>query len=202
MKISKLTIAALFAAGFITTSATAGFAEDKPAISGDCVEGYSAVYNEDGFVSCELDVPVDITDVKPIDSCWETEDGVNVCARGGMVPMPLTVDEPTVDSPDCTVTTDEDGKEMSACFRAYTTTGADGEDMELMDGAVDETMIRDLDIEPISEEVDETLMYQSGVAMPASGSDTSSSNMLAAFGVLVAALGALGIGISRQKEAK
>jgi hypothetical protein len=32
--------------------------------------------------------------------------------------------------------------------------------------------------------------------------DQTASNTLAAFGVLVAALGALGIGISRQKEAK
>lgn len=193
MKISKFAIAALFAAGFITTSATAGFAEDKPAISGDCVEGYYAVYNEDGFVSCELDVPVDITDVKPIDSCWVTEDGIDVCARGGMVPMLLTVDEPSIEPAteptDCTVTTDAEGKEISACFRAVPF------DAPVEDG----TLLGTEDGEPV---VDETLMYQSGVAMPASGSDNNSSNMLAAFGVLVAALGALGIGISKQRTAK
>ena len=197
MKISKLAIAALFAARFITTSATAGFAEDKPAISGDCVEGYYAVYNEDGFVSCELDAPVDITDVKPIDSCWVTEEGIDVCARGGMVPMPFTAEEPTVDAPDCAVTIDAEGNETSPCFRAvpYEVTAEDGEVIAPVDGEVDETLLRD-------GEVDETLMFQSGVAMPASGSSDGSSNMLAAFGVLVGALGALGIGISRQREAK
>ncbi|MFZ4117459.1 MAG: hypothetical protein ACOYKO_03110, partial [Rhodoluna sp.] len=56
MKISKIAIAALFAAGFVTASASAGFAEDepKPQIAIDCMEGYSAVYSEDGTSgSCE-----------------------------------------------------------------------------------------------------------------------------------------------------
>jgi hypothetical protein len=114
-----------------------------------------------------------------------------------MVPMPFTAEEPTVDAPDCTVTTDAEGKETSACFRAvpYEVTAEDGEVIAPVDGEVDNSPLRD-------GEVDETLMFQSGIATPASGTDNSSSNMLAAFGVLVAALGALGIGISRQKEAK
>lgn len=196
MKISKIAIAALFAAGFVTVSASAGFAEDKPQIAIDCIEGYSAVYSDDGSsATCEPDAEVYVDDLKPIDSCWETEDGVNVCARGGAVPMPTTLDGP-VDG-GCTTTTDADGNELTACYDAVPyTIGEDGEVIEPVDGGiVDDTMLRD-------GEVDETLMYQSGVAMPGSSSDVPASNLLAAFGVLVGALGAFGIGISRQRETK
>jgi len=201
MKISKIAIAALFAAGFITASASAGFAEDepKPQIAIDCMEGYSAVYSEDGSSgSCEADAVVYDGDPKPIDLCWETEDGINVCARGGGVPMPDTLDDTpvAVDATDCMVTVDADGNEVGSCEAvAYDTTAGDGEELPPVDGEVDESLLRD-------GEVDETLMYQTGVAMAASGSSDGSSNMLAAFGVLVGALGAFGIGISRQREAK
>jgi hypothetical protein len=192
MKISKIAIAALFAAGFITASASAGFAEDKIPPILDCAVGYSAVYSEDGsFGSCEADAEVYVDDPRPIDSCWETEDGTNVCARGGMVPMPANGEEETpIEPTDCMVTIDAEGNELTACYDAvpYDTTTEDGS----LGGEVDESVLRN--------EVDETLMFQSGVAK--SGSDNSSSNALAAFGVLVAALGALGIGISRQKDAK
>jgi hypothetical protein len=199
MKISKIAIAALFAAGFITASASAGFAEDKIPPILDCAVGYSAVYSEDGTSgSCEADAVAYDGDPKPIDSCWETEDGINVCARGGGVPMPATLDETPVpiDATDCLLTLDADGNEVGSCEAvAYDTTAGDGEELPPVDGGVDESLLRD-------GEVDETLMYQSGVATPASGSNSGSSNMLAAIGVLVAALGALGIGISRQKAAK
>ena len=201
MKISKIAIAALFAAGFITASASAGFAEDepKPQIAIDCMEGYSAVYSEDGTSgSCEADAVEYDGDPKPIDSCWETEDGINVCARGGGVPMPDTLDDTpvAVDATDCMVTVDAEGYESTSCYDAVPfTTDEDGGMIEPGDGEVDESLLRD-------GEVDETLMYQTGVAMPASGSSDGSSNMLAAFGVLVGALGAFGIGISRQREAK
>jgi hypothetical protein len=192
MKISKIAIAALFAAGFITASASAGFAEDKIPPILDCPVGYSAVYSEDGSSgSCEAEAEVYVDDPRPIDSCWETEDGTNVCARGGMVPMPANGEEETpIEPTDCMVTIDAEGNELTACYDAvpYDTTTEDGS----LGGEVDESVLRN--------EVDETLMFQSGVAK--SGSDNSSSNALAAFGVLVAALGALGIGISRQKDAK
>jgi len=221
MKISKIAIAALFAAGFITASASAGFAEDepKPQISIDCIEGYSAVYSEDGTSgSCEADAEVYVGEPTPIDSCWETEDGTNVCARGGTVPGTANGEEPTpidscwetedgtnvcarggtvpgtangeepmpIDAPDCMITTDADGNVARSCeeFVLYDTPADDGSL-----GGEDEGM-----------GVDETLMFQSGVGK--SGSDNSSSNALAAFGVLVGALGALGIGLSRQKDAK
>jgi hypothetical protein len=198
MKISKIAIAALFAAGLVTASASAGFAEDepKPQISIDCIEGYSAVYSEDGSSgSCEADAVAYTTeegdvDVKPIDSCWETENGINVCARGGMVPMPASTDGEPIDPTDCMLSIDADGNEVGSCedIVLYDTPGEDGS----LGGDVDESVLKN--------DVDETLMFQSGVGT--SGTDNSSSNALAAFGVLVAALGALGIGISRQKDAK
>jgi hypothetical protein len=197
MKISKIAIAALFAAGFITSSAAAGFADEKPQPVIDCMEGYTAVYSEDGYsVSCEEDAVAYTTeegdvDVKPIDSCWVTEDGTNVCARGGMVPMPANGEEEApIDPTDCMLTIDAEGNEVGSCEEIvlYDTPGEDGS----LGGDVDESLLRN--------DVDETLMFQSGVGM--SESDNSSSNALAAFGVLVAALGALGIGISRQKDAK
>ena len=46
-------------------------------------------------------------------------------------------------------------------------------------------------------------MYQSGVTKSgATPNDQTASSTLAAFGVLVGALGALGIALSRQKEVK
>jgi hypothetical protein len=201
MKISKFAIAALFAAGFISASATASFAEDKPELVIDCAEGYFAVYSEDGTsASCELDAEVSLysEEPRPIDSCWVSEEGINSCARGGMVPMPVSIDEPAIEPiepTDCMITVDADGNESTACYDAVPyTTSENGEVIAPLDGEVDESLLRD--------GVDENLMYQSGVAMPAAGSSGNSSNMLAALGVLVAALGALGIGISRQREAK
>ncbi len=192
MKISKIAIAALFAAGFITSSAAAGFADEKPPISIDCMEGDTAVYSEDGSSgSCEAEAEVYVDEPRPIDSCWETEDGINVCARGGTVPGTANGEEPMpIDAPDCMITTDADGNVVRSCeeFVLYDTPADDGG----LGGGIPDSWLRD--------DVDETLMYQSGVAM--SGSDNSSSNALAAFGVLVGALGALGIGLSRQKDAK
>ncbi|MFZ4117119.1 MAG: hypothetical protein ACOYKO_01355, partial [Rhodoluna sp.] len=129
--------------------------------------------------------------------CEFNEDGINPCVRGGGVTMLATLDDTpvAVDATDCMVTVDADGY-ASSCYDAVPfTTGEDGGMIEPVDGKVDESLLRD-------GEVDETLIYQSGVAMPASGSSDGSSNMLAAFGVLVGALGAFGIGISRQREAK
>jgi hypothetical protein len=192
MKISKIAISALFAAGFITSSAAAGFADEKPQIYIYCIDGYTAVYSEDGSSgSCEAEAEVYVDDPRPIDSCWETEDGTNVCARGGRVPMPANGEEETpIDPTSCMITTDADGNVVGSCedIVLYDKPAEDGG----LGGGIPDSWLRD--------DVDETLMYQSGVAM--SGSDNSSSNALAAFGVLVGALGALGIGLSRQKDAK
>ena len=183
MKISKIAIVALFAAGFLTTAAS-------PSMATSCAEGYVAVETgTEPEYSCE---PVEATeesvDVKPIDSCWTTEDGTDVCARGLMEPMPANGEEIPVDGGDCTVSTDPEGNELKACYDAvpYEVTGEEGEGVIVDEGTVDET-----------------LMYQSGVVKSGATPNTqTASSTLAAFGVLVGALGALGIGLSRQKEAK
>ena len=181
MKISKIAIAVLFTAGFLTTSASASMATS-------CAVGYEAV-----GMSCEPIEVVEAVDgeveVKPIDSCWTTEDGSDVCARGVPVPMTVTSEEETlVGGGDCTVSVDADGNELNACYDAvpYEATGEEGELMPLEEGTVDET-----------------LMFQSGIAKSgAMPSDQTASNTLAAFGVLVGALGAFGIAISRERAAK
>jgi hypothetical protein len=185
MKISKIAIAVLFTAGFLTTSASASMATS-------CAVGYEAV-----GMSCEPIEVVEAVDgeveVKPIDSCWTTEDGSDVCARGVPVPMTVTSEEETpvdvseetlVDGGDCSVSVDADGNELKACFDVV----AYGED----------------DVRPLGEgTVDEALMSQSGIAKSgAMPNDQTASNTLAAFGVLVGALGAFGIAISRERAAK
>ena len=117
-----------------------------------------------------------------------TEDGTDVCARGVMEPMPATGEETPVDGGDCAVSVDADGNELKACYDAvpYEVPGEEGEGVIVDEGTVDET-----------------LMFQSGVTKSgATPNDQTASSALAAFGVLVGALGALGIGISRQRAAK
>lgn len=191
MKISKIAVVALFAAGFLTTSASASMATS-------CAEGYIAVDTAESELSgisgvCEPIEAVEATvdepiDVKPIDSCWTNEDGSEVCARGIPQPMPMNLEETPVDGGDCTVSTEPAGNELTACYDAVPTevTGEEGE------GAI---------VDDVT--VDETLMFQSGIAKSgATPNDQTASNTLAAFGVLVGALGALGIALSREKEAK
>jgi len=200
MKISKIAVAVLFTAGFLTTSASASMATS-------CAVGYVAVEGvfPDPMYTCEpIDAveavdgdveenPIDDVDgsveVKPIESCWTTEDGSDVCARGVVVPPPVVAEEevPVEVSAYCMP---EEGEDVCNDVLPIP------KEATLEDGSVTR------DGEQVDAPVDETLMFQSGVAMPASGSEPSSSNMLAAVGVLVGALGALGIGISRQREAK
>lgn len=189
MKISKFAIAALFAAGLIAAPASAGFATEKPEVSSDCVEGYQTIYNEDGSVSCEVEaVPFSGEEIKPIDSCWTNEDGTEVCARGGMVPMPATSEEVAPET--CSVTQDENGNDLTACYDAvpYGTTAEEDEGV----GYVDDNTVDD-----------KTLMLQSGEAKSlATPADPTVSNAVAIFGVLVGVLWAAVIAINRRKEAK
>ena len=193
MKISKIAIAVLFTAGFLTTSASASMATS-------CAEGYVAVEGEfpDPMYTCEPIEVVEAVDgdveVKPIDSCWTTEDGTDVCARGVPVPMTVTSEDGTpvdvseetlVDGGDCSVSVDADGNEQNTCLYDVVAYGED-------------------DVRPLGEgTVDEALMSQSGIAKSgAVPNDQTASNTLAAFGVLVGALGAFGIAISRERAAK
>jgi len=193
MKISKIAIAVLFTAGFLTTSASASMATS-------CAEGYVAVEGEfpDSMYTCEPIEVVEAVDgdveVKPIDSCWTTEDGTDVCARGVPVPMTVTGEEETpVDSavcdPEALGVVDSEGNTVEQCLFDAVPNEANGEEGEVM---------------PLEEgTVDETLMYQSGIAKSgAVPNDQTASNTLAAFGVLVGALGAFGIAISRERAAK
>jgi hypothetical protein len=190
MKISKIAITVLFAAGFLTASATSSMATS-------CAEGYTAVEGDGvDIYTCEpIEALEENVDVKPIDSCWTTEDGTDVCARGLNQPMPANVEETPVDGvdvvacePGTSEVVDSEGKSPECLYDAvpYEVTGEEGEGGILEEGAVDET-----------------LMYQSGIAKSgAMPNDQTASSTLAAFGVLVGALGALGIALSREKVAK
>jgi hypothetical protein len=182
MKISKVLIAAMFAAGFLTVSATPGMATS-------CAEGYKAITREDGQYSCEATEPeLNVEDLKPIDSCWTTEDGLDVCARGAMVPMTATLDDTPVEA-DCSVTTDDQGVSSEVCVKAVPFSGTPEEDEGV--GYVDDAP------------VDDTLMFQSGEAKTlATPADPTVSNAVAIFAVLVGALWALVIVMNRRKEAK
>jgi len=204
MKLHKLAIAVLFAGGLVGASASmASAADEKPQISIDCVEGYEAVYSDDGSSgNCE---PVAMIFEEPTDgSCWTTEDGGNVCARGGVNTLGVT--ENPVDSGGCTTAVDGegapvldgDGTPITACpdIMAYNTMPQDN------DGTMNDCLTTD---ESVCQDImpalgDESLMYKNYSL--AGSADGSSSNTLAALGVLIAALGAFGIGLSNQRASK
>jgi hypothetical protein len=196
MKISKIAVAALFAAGFVTIPASLGLAETQDQDDLMVIQCINEYTEETGYKCIETTpedeavantTEVGDVDVKPIDSCWTNEDGSEVCARGITEPMPVSLEDVPVDGGDCTISTDPDGNELKACYDAvpYEVTGEEGE------GCCKEGT------------VDESLMYQSGVTKSgATPNDQTASSTLAAFGVLVGALGALGIALSREKAAK
>jgi hypothetical protein len=201
MKILKLAIAALFAAGLITASASAGFAADKDVAVSDCAEGSVSVAMKDGSLTCEEATPAlfdesgscfvadDGSNVCAQSNCWVTPEGGNVCARGFVAPTPVTGDETLTGPTECFVSTDEAGMEINSCAKAT------------LFEATDEGSVSGMteDGGPINPD----LMLQNGVALSAgSPTDNSSSNSLAAFGVLIGALGALGIGLSKQRATK
>ena len=233
MKISKMAIAVLFAAGFLTTSATASMATS-------CAVGYTPVegvfpdpmYTCEPIESVEGEVvePVEgDVDVKPIDSCWTTDDGIDVCARGVELPITAFQTEPEAEpiesvegevdvKPIDSCWTTEDG--VQACARGVTepmpasteetpvdgsgctvSVDADGNELNACYDIVSEMAPgEEAEGELLKNgEVDESLMYQSGLA---TAPDMTASNTLAAFGVLVGVLGAFGIAISREKSAK
>ncbi len=191
MKISKIAIAALFAAGFVTVPTTFALAETRDQDDTMVIQCINEYTEEDGYKCIETDPEEGVAytteegdvDVKPIDSCWTTEDGVDVCARGAIAPNPaLSEDLPGVpeDTSDCFISSETDDGGWMAC-----------PDSSPLDGAAEEPG-------GVRSYKDMVLVSATISAKP----DQTASNTLAAFGVLVAALGALGIGISRQKEAK
>lgn len=192
MKFSKIAVAALFAAGFVTVPTTLVMA-DTPEQDDQMVVQCMNEYTEEEGYKCIETAPEEgvaytteegDVDVKPIDSCWKTEDGVDVCARGAIAPNPASGEDlpgvPLEDTSDCFISSETEDGGWMAC-----------PDSSPLDGA--------------AEEPGGVRFYKDMVLISAKVSakpDQTASNTLAAFGVLVAALGALGIGISRQKEAK
>lgn len=190
MKLHKLAIAVLFVGGMIGASASmASAADEKPQILIDCIEGYEAVYSDDGASgSCEP-IAVVYDQLNTDDgTCWTTPEGGDVCARGGV----LGSTEDPVPASGCTTTTDADGNESTICMDqvAYNTLPTDGE----VDPCQETPEMCQMTVGA----VDDTLMYKN---LQLGGSaDGSSSNTLATLGVLFGALGAFGIGLSNQKN--
>ena len=196
MKISKIAVAALFAAGFVTVPTTLVMADTREQDDLMVIQCLNEYTEEDGYNCIDTTPEEDVAyttgegdvDVKPIDSCWTTEDGLDVCARGVMVPTPATVEDTPVDS-DCPVTTDDQGVSSEVCLKAvpYSTTPEEDDSVAyLEDGPVDDT-----------------LMFQSGEAKTlATPADPTVSNAVAIFAVLAGALWALVVLMNRRKEAK
>jgi len=171
------------------SASMASAADEKPQILIDCIEGYEAVYSDDGASgSCEP-IAVAYEEINTDDgTCWTTPEGGDVCARGGV----LGSTEDPVPASGCATTTDADGNESTICMDqvAYNTLPTDGE--------VDPCQETPEMCEMTVGAVDDTLMYKN--LELAGSADGSSSNTLAALGVLFAALGAFGIGLSNQKN--
>jgi len=194
MKLQKLAIAVLFAAGMIGASASmASAADEKPQLVIDCVDGYEAVYSDDGSSgTCE---PIATTfDATDDGSCWTTADGGNVCARGGVNTLGATEDP--VDPVGCSTEQDVDGNPITVCQDAiaYSTPPIQN-DVPTVDCSVDPASCEGI----MTTSGNESLMFKNNAAAPLGAN--SNSNTLAALGVLVAALGAFGIGLSNQKTA-
>ena len=188
MKLHKLAIAVLFAGGMIGASASMASAETPFELT-DCAVGYEAVLSDDGVSGTCEPVAVAYEELNTDDgTCWTTPEGGDVCARGGV----LGSTEEPVPASGCYDATDADGNFIgNVCeISAYNTLPADGE--------VDPCQETPEMCEMTVGAVDDTLMYKN--LELAGSADGSSSNTLAALGVLFAALGAFGIGLSNQKN--
>lgn len=197
MKISKIAIAALFAAGFVTVPTTFALGETRDQDDTMVIQCINEYTEEEGYKCIETDPEEGVAytteqgdvDVQPIDSCWTTEDGTDVCARGAIAPMPANVEDTPVDSSECSSTTDDQGVSSEVCMKAVPFSGTPEEDGGV--GYVDDAP------------VDRELMFQSGVAETLeSPADPTVSIAVAIFGVLAGALLALVIVKNRRKEAK
>jgi len=135
--------------------------------------------------------PVDAVDCIQGDVPVVSADGVN----GTCEPVPTTFEAP-VPASGCVNVDDQNTTDPSPCVIAYSSVPADATDTS---GDVT------TDSSQISENSVPTLMSRDvkfkSTATGASD-NSSKSNLLAALGVLVAALGALGIGLSNQRAAK
>ena len=139
MNVKKIAILALLSSGMLFASAQLAMA--APADE-TCADGTVANYDDNGeFIGCEA-VDSGQTDpsvgVDPSGSCWSNSDGVNVCARGGVlmntgdVPTP----DPTPTDSGCTTTTDDQGVTSTMCedVVAYNMAPGNGTLMNKSDG--------------------------------------------------------------------
>ncbi len=189
MKLLKIATAVLFAGGLVGASASMASAATPFELT-DCAVGYEAVLADDGVSgTCEaIPEPIDETSDG---TCWTTPEGGDVCARGG-------ANEDPVPASGCEESTDADGNVSEICldYIAYNTLPQDNDGVMNDCLTPDESVCNDL----VPMVGDESLMYKNYSL--AGSADGSSSNTLAALGVLFGALGAFGIGLSNQKTAK
>jgi hypothetical protein len=190
MKLQKFLIAGLLVTAFSGLSAGAsqalscagGFEPKDGDSMTECVaiepvEAVAYTATDGEAVDPEPTLYTEETPAPDENGCWTQTDAdgnsVDVCAKG-FVPISLEVD-----TTGCGLVTDENGVDMQVCADGVLT----GEEMY-------QTGVPEMrnDVE---------LTTAGGPA----GSE-SSSNTLAALGVLVAAAGAFGIGLSRQRAAK
>lgn len=120
MKAKSVAVLALVLGGMFIGTGSA-MAEDDIAILPKpvCAENEYMEFDENGEYFC-TEVAPDSGEDTPgvIDSCWVTEDGVDVCARGF-----VTGEEPEPIDETCTTTINEDGTENFICADWMSSTG-------------------------------------------------------------------------------
>ena len=181
MKVKKLAILALLSSGMFFASAQLAMAESVKT----CPDGTNAIYDENGeLTGCEAPEVVGeetdpILEVDPTDgSCWSNTDGVNVCARGGVLMNTEDTPDPTPTDSGCTTTTDDQGLESIMCTDvvAYNMAPEDGTLMNKSDGI-------------------QVLSGQQVVSSP-------ESRMLALSGIMVALAGGVALAVSANLKKK
>jgi hypothetical protein len=135
--------------------------------------------------------PVDAVDCIQGDVPVVSADGVN----GTCEPVPTTL-EAQVGTSGCVTVDGTDATETDPCVMAYSSLPADATDSS-GDVVTDDSQIAESGV-PILMSRD-VKFKSSGMASEGSSNE---SNLLAALGVLVAAAGAFGIGLSNQRAAK
>lgn len=204
MKFSKIVVAAIFGAGFVTLPTTLVIADTREQDDQMVIQCLNEYSEKDGYKCIEANPEEELFIYPPVEgvasdletadggeldhSCWKTDEGAKVCARIGLAPEPRNPQVGKSPFEECFVSSETEDGGWMACPESSP-----------LDGAAEEPGgVRFYKDGP----EDKSLRMLSGVRESARKPDQTASNTLAAFGVLVAALGALGIGISRQKEAK
>jgi len=203
MKLQKFLIAGLLVTAFSGLSAGA-----SQALS--CAAGFEP---KDGHSMTEC---VAIEPVEAVAYTTEEVEAVEFTAEDGEAVDPeislYSEETPAIDENGCWTQTDADGNSVDVCAKGVGITPINAEvDPSFGCGTV--TDENGVDMEVCADAaLPSAEMYQTGVpemrndveltsAGGSNGSD-SSSNTLAALGVLIAAAGAFGIGLSRQRAAK